>query len=449
MENDYDVIIVGGGLSGLTAAYKLSKDRKKVLLLEKDSILGGRTSSWNDCGLEIESGFHRHIGFYKDFPNLLKEIGINLNDIIIWEDEAEVKISKDKSLVLGIAPFYAPITFIKDTFGNKEILSFKDKLSLVKLFLVGMKDYALRPNSLDKYSVLEYAKKLKIKKNVIEYIATSLSTGIFFLPINKYSAKLFFGLFYPSIFRFPKMTIGAYKMGMREAFIEPLARKIKEQGGEIKTSLSVQKLIIEDEKVLGVYVNNKKILSKSVILATDINNTKMILKDIKNKDIEKIRAIPTISEITVQIELNKPLMEKDRTTFTPTTMIASFTEESHTTFKKSKGRISVILVSKDEYKNFTNEELLNLVKEELLKVGLPIENNIIDYRVVRHIDKFYDFSFNNDHFRPDSKTSIKGLFLAGDYTRQKWFSTMEGAVVSGINASKAVKDDIMIKETII
>ena len=113
MDKNYDVIVVGGGLAGLTATYKLTKDNKRVLLLEKDSILGGRTSSFIDKGMEIESGFHRQIGFYKDFPKLLKEIGIKLDDIIMWEDEAEIKISKDKSLVLGIAPFYAPFTFIK------------------------------------------------------------------------------------------------------------------------------------------------------------------------------------------------------------------------------------------------------------------------------------------------------------------------------------------------
>ena len=53
MDKNYDVIVVGGGLAGLTATYKLTKDNKRVLLLEKDSILGGRTSSFIDKGMEI------------------------------------------------------------------------------------------------------------------------------------------------------------------------------------------------------------------------------------------------------------------------------------------------------------------------------------------------------------------------------------------------------------
>ena len=37
----YDFIIIGGGMSGLVCAYILSKEGKKVIVLEKNSQLGG------------------------------------------------------------------------------------------------------------------------------------------------------------------------------------------------------------------------------------------------------------------------------------------------------------------------------------------------------------------------------------------------------------------------
>lgn len=435
MNERYDVIVVGSGLSGLTTAYKLVKANKKVLVLEKEKILGGRTSSWNDDGMQIESGFHRHIGFYMEFSNLLKEIGINLDDIICWENEVEIKISNEQSIVLGIAPFFAPITFFKDILGNKEILSLKDKLSLSKLFINGMKDYTFSPDSLDKYSVLDYANKLKIEKDVVDYIATSLSTGIFFLPKEKYSAKLFFGLFYPSLFRFYNMRLGAYKYGMREAFIEPLAKKIEECSGVIKKNITVKKLIIKNDTIIGVSTNNGDFYADSVVLAVDINGAQGIIKNTKCSSLNYILKIPTISAITVQLELSEPIMKLDRTTFMPTTMIASYTEESRTTFKNSKGRVSIILVSKKEFNQWSDLKILSMVIGEFKKVGLDVEEKLIKYRVVRHTDKFYDFSKENDYYRPDTKTPVKNLFLAGDYTREKMYSTMEGAVISGINAA--------------
>ena len=52
---DYDVIVVGGGISGLLSALTLSKHGKKVLVLEKDSIVGGNCNSYNVEGFQVKS----------------------------------------------------------------------------------------------------------------------------------------------------------------------------------------------------------------------------------------------------------------------------------------------------------------------------------------------------------------------------------------------------------
>ena len=92
----YDCVVIGAGLAGLTTAYSLVKNKKRVLLIEKEKYLGGRTSSWNDKGFLVEAGFHRHIGFYHELPKLLKEVGVNLDNIIMWEKEVEIIINKHK-----------------------------------------------------------------------------------------------------------------------------------------------------------------------------------------------------------------------------------------------------------------------------------------------------------------------------------------------------------------
>ncbi|HEV2809557.1 MAG TPA: FAD-dependent oxidoreductase [Acidimicrobiales bacterium] len=57
------VIVVGGGLAGLSAAFELSERDVEVLLIEAGDVVGGRTASWTEDGMPVESGLHRFLGF--------------------------------------------------------------------------------------------------------------------------------------------------------------------------------------------------------------------------------------------------------------------------------------------------------------------------------------------------------------------------------------------------
>ena len=48
-EKTTEIVIIGGGLTGLTTAYYLSKNGKKVIVLEKDKICKVKTRKgrWN------------------------------------------------------------------------------------------------------------------------------------------------------------------------------------------------------------------------------------------------------------------------------------------------------------------------------------------------------------------------------------------------------------------
>lgn len=55
---EYDVIVAGGGISGLMSALTLSKHGKRVLVLEKNSIVGGNCNSYNVDGFQVDTGPH-------------------------------------------------------------------------------------------------------------------------------------------------------------------------------------------------------------------------------------------------------------------------------------------------------------------------------------------------------------------------------------------------------
>lgn len=73
----FDVVIIGGGLTGLTAAVTLAQKGKKVAVLEKGKNLGGRGSSKEVSGAIFNLGPH---ALYKkgDAIRILKNLGIRV-----------------------------------------------------------------------------------------------------------------------------------------------------------------------------------------------------------------------------------------------------------------------------------------------------------------------------------------------------------------------------------
>lgn len=436
-----DIVVIGSGLAGLTTALEVSEKGKKVLVLEKKKYLGGRTSSWEEDGMLVESGFHRHIGYYEEMPKILKKAGVDVDEIVQWEENIDIRIkSKKDTVVFGISPLFGPIDSIRGFLGNNNIFTVKDKLSIIRFFTAGFYDYKTDPDNLDRFSVKEYADKHGITENVFNYLLIPLTAGIFFLPPERYSAKVLFGLFYPGFVRFYKLRIGGYLGGMTDLLATPIANKIKEYGGIVQTDTTVEKLILDKDVVKGVILNDgTTIHANTVVVAADLSSAKNILRDFeKHPSFENMFKLQTMPAVTVQMEFKKPILPYDRTTFGPLTSLASFAEQSRSTFRHVPGRLSLILTPPEKFINMESDEILKHVQQDAVELGLDLETDLIDYRVIKHSNDFYSLSPNNDWLRPDQKTDIKGLILAGDYTRQPFFATMEGAVLSGLEAAKII-----------
>lgn len=436
--NEYDVIIAGAGLSGLSCAFELASKNKRILILETHPYAGGRTSSFNDNGMKVESGLHRYIGYYSALPSLLKQCGVKINDIVTWEEKTDVLIKKqNKKLVLGVAPFFGFIKTARSILGNNEVLSARDKLSLMPFFLSGFTSYVFS-DRLDKYSVAEYANLHKVSEKAKRLILEPLSTGIFFRPPENYSAYAFFGLFAPAIPKFYKMRIGAYLGGMTDLMCNPIVKKVQSLGGEFHFNEPVDSVIVKDGGVIGVKTkSNKEYFAEQTVIATTLPAAKKILNPLADRrELTKLFRLPCMSSCSFQLELDRPSMKKDITTFGPGTDLVSLAEQSRTTFRESKGRLSVILGNAKEYSNKRTEEILPSVLKQLNSLGIHLDGHIIDARKVSEENDFYSLDKGNQHLRPRQRTGIKGLTLAGDYTLTSSFATMEGAVKSGKKAAK-------------
>ncbi|HEY0064991.1 MAG TPA: NAD(P)/FAD-dependent oxidoreductase [Telluria sp.] len=79
----YDVVIAGGGFTGLTAAYVLSKQGKRVCVLEADSTPGGLAGTFEfGDGVTLEKFYHHWFNNDVFVPELVKELGME-GDVIL------------------------------------------------------------------------------------------------------------------------------------------------------------------------------------------------------------------------------------------------------------------------------------------------------------------------------------------------------------------------------
>jgi hydroxysqualene dehydroxylase len=74
---DFDVIVVGGGFAGLSAAVSLTRRGARVLVLEARTRLGGRATAFPDpaTGEQVDNGQHILLGCYVETFDFLREIG--------------------------------------------------------------------------------------------------------------------------------------------------------------------------------------------------------------------------------------------------------------------------------------------------------------------------------------------------------------------------------------
>src|SRR5690606_4532765 len=141
-------------------------------------------------------------------------------------------------------------------------------------------------------------------------------------------------------------------------------------------------------------------------------------------------ALPSMSAATIQFELDAPVIDSDRTNFSPTGLCC-FAEQSRTTFRHVAGRFSAILYPPEEFIGLGEEELLERVYADADALGLPLRGHVQRYKIVNHPYDFYAMRPGTEKLRPEQKTPVPGLSLAGDYTKQNFSASMEGAVISG------------------
>lgn len=179
-----DVVIVGGGLAGLTAARVLEQQNIKAVLLEASDGVGGRVRSDNVDGFTLDRGFQVLLTAY---PEIHRHLNIPALDLKIFEPGAVVW-REGKGTVVG-DPFRRPKTLFSTSFAPIGTIGDKARIALMRAKLK-----STDPRELLKGQDIPTASALRgmgFSSKIIDRFFRSLVGGIQLDPTLTSSRRMF------------------------------------------------------------------------------------------------------------------------------------------------------------------------------------------------------------------------------------------------------------------
>ena len=190
VSTQFDVVVIGAGLSGLAAARQIQQSGLSVVVLESSDAVGGRVRTDNVDGFLLDRGFQVLLTAY---PELTTQVDMDALDLQAFDPGALVWLqSKNGGPGKGHVvsdPFRKPSTLFATTFAP--IGSVIDKLRIVVLRLRVLRGAApnlLRNNDM---STLDALRSAGFSHRMIKTFFTPLFGGVQLDPQLATSRRMF------------------------------------------------------------------------------------------------------------------------------------------------------------------------------------------------------------------------------------------------------------------
>lgn len=414
------IAVVGGGLTGLTAAYQLSQKNHQVSVFEKENYLGGlaagfKKKNWN---WSLENFFHHLFVSDTKARSLIVELGLG----------NKLFFSRPKTSV-----FYQGQVFQFDS--PLSLLVFPH-LTLPEKFRAGLATTSLKLTNnwrkLEKTPAHVWLKKnygQQVYRKIWEPLlkskfgnqANQVSMAWFWARIKKRSSRL------------------GYLEGGFQVLINKLVEKIKENGGKIFLKHEVKNL----SSLLREHQFDR------VIVTIPFSTFLKITPDLPKGYAQKLRKLKMAGAINLILDLKEKFL-KDNTYWLninePNFPFVAVVE--HTNLLSSKHYKNHHLVYVGGYYS-QNHPYFKMKKNQIWEEFLPYLQKInpglkhfsrLTYHISRNLYAQPVIPINYSKIMPQIKTPISKVYLANMQTIYPWDRGINYAIELGEKVAKVVHE---------
>ncbi len=433
------MVVVGGGLAGLSAALDLVDAGASVTLLERKARLGGATWSFRRHGLWFDNGQHVFLRCCTAYRTFLERI------------EAASKVHVQERLDLPVvAPGRKPARLRSNglpaplhlgaSLGRYHFLSLADRLRLGRA-LLPLRRADLTNPALDTQTFGAFLRAHGQRTAAIERLWDLICVPTVNLPADEASLTLAATVFQIGLLTEARASdIGWSRVPLGSLHAEPSAAALERAGADVRTSVPVDAV----EPVRGgvvVHAGRERLGADAVVVAVPHEAAAAVLPP-------GIEGAPRWSELGTSPILNIHLVY-DRTVV-PHELVAMVDSPLQFAFDRTDTSgldhgqcVAVSLSAASSWLATPADDLIAMTRAELARLFPEVgAAQLLDAVVIRERAATFAGRPGTGALRPAARTAVPGVYLAGAWTDTGWPATMEGAVRSGAAASRALLDDL-------
>ncbi len=438
------IVILGGGLAGMSAALSLLEKGFDVTLVERRPFLGGRVFSFQDpeTGLEVDNGQHVFLGCCSYYIRYLKLIGSYVNTHIQEGMNIEV-VSESKKGALRSRPFWGRLHLLP-AFIRYPHLSFTEKLLAAYCLLKIRFTNRSKQLSLDNESAYDWFRKNMQSERIIKNLWNVIILPALNDGVRNVSADMALMVLQDGILGTPAASsVGYSKVGLTTLNGDPAGALIEANGGKMRLGVGVRNFNMCNDLVKSVVLSDgTTIQADTYISALPHRVLSKLISVVPNME-EIVSNLETLEEspiIGIHLWYDRQIMDEDFLAFIDSPIQFVFNKNSNQdTTGSSNQYICISLSGAWEYIDVPKDDLIERFTREMTRLfPRAMEAVVVRALVVKERSATIRCIPGHYKLRPGQVTPVPNLFLAGDWTDTGWPATMEGAVRSGILAADQV-----------